>query len=350
MKAQKSWFSQKQPNLAGVRVGASQDLGSFRVAALVRDQPLEYGTMVRAERFPKGPFLRPHGFIFNDDGEYYQRLETQLYADPRELPSSLIGMVRFDDAARHSLFKSFTRFQEYGRDTHQWRLQKEIGPPNPYRRGKKSLVNLVEQFELAENQVGAMLFLNDRLYATLILPDPVSYRQVHPMLLTHVFGEIYWWQELSGPAYLEQVSLKAADVADLSELKSALNRKEQEANEVLDLYRDLEGAGFMFRPMVSLKTEAGPRLEAAYFTSRPGYLEDGFVGEWIVDGSGRTCFFKSILMDKYLRRQVPLLMKMEQAGWRIKKLMDQEGWNQMQLERACTEAACEYLLRDHWLF
>ncbi|CAM2010966.1 ARPP-2 domain-containing protein [Acanthopleuribacter pedis] len=349
MKAKKAWFDYHQPTLQGVHVAGSQDWGLFRVAALVRDQALGAGAMVRTGKKMTGPFIRPHGMIFNNDEGWWQRLTTELYADPCRVPDQLVGIVRFDDAARHALFHSYRRYNEEPLLGKSQRLQKEVTPPNPYHRGEKAMIQLVEHFELVENQIGAMLFMNDRLYATLILPDPVSYRQIHPMLVIHVFGESYRWQGIGDEIPEERLAIKAEDVADLAQLKSMLQAEERENNALLDLYRQMDTADWHFRPAQAVKKPEGLRLEAALFITQPAPTEDAFVGEWIVDGEGNTCYFKSTLMDKFCRRQVPLLTKIEKAGWRRKTLLQMEAWTEADLAKQCKLAGCCHLLRDGYL-
>ncbi len=338
--------------LTGLNTAGNQDVEHLTMVALKRDQPLALGAMLADGADRRGPFIRPQGLMYTNDDPSVNCLETHLFMDPNRLGDDIAGTAywHYAEAARvHQLFMDLYPFER-----RPLPFASVSGPSrkNPYERTIARYQEIFNQFEVVEGQVGALFLVNDRLVGVLVVPDPETYRKIHPFLLGDVIFQTWTFWAYHPRPEPARVSVKAEEVNDLACLKQRLLQDDRETNEILPLYAEatlgtlLTGPGGLVDSCPKVPAER--RLRACSFISAPSG-QDRFIGELIRDRAGSLVYFKSTAMDAKLRKRVALYEAIHEACWQMSLLLKQQNWTPMQWWSRCYDAGCTFLDREKWL-
>lgn len=338
--------------LAGLRIAGRQEVDHVTMVALVRDQPLAVGAMV-AGRQKEGPFFRPHGVIYRNDGPQTNPLETRLFMDPNRLGDEIVGMVPDHYAARARIHQLFMELYPFSPKPVPFKAPAGGGAQNPFKRGSTWYRDTSAQFEIADGQVGALYLVNERLVGVIVVPDPETYRQLHPLCLGEVLS--HTWSEFAyhPTATPDRVAVKAHQAADLADLKQQLLQEESETNEVVALYTEptlgtlLTAKGGVVDDCSGVAAER--RLKACSFITAPQAMRRRFQGEMIRTHDGSLCYFRSMAIDAKLQKMAVLYETIDAACWQLPVLLKNTGWTNYTFYRRCREAGCIYLDKDKWL-
>lgn len=339
--------------LTGLNTAGSQDVEHLTMVALKRDQPLALGAMLNHGADRRGPFIRPQGLMYTNDDPSINCLETHLFMDPNRLGHDIADTAysNWVEAARvHQLFMDFYPFEQ-----RPMPFVSMLGPSrkNPFKRTFARYQEIINQFEVADGQVGALFLVNDRLVVVLVVPDPETYRKIHPFLLSEVILQTWAFWAYYPASEPERIPIKLEELNDLTCLKQRLLQEDRETNEILALYAEatlgtlLTGPGTMVDTCTKVSAER--RLRACSFISAVHPRQDRFIGEMIRDRAGNFVYFKSTAMDAKLRKRVALYEAIHEARWQMSLLLKQQKWTPMQWRSRCDDAGCTFLDREKWL-
>ncbi len=181
-------------------------------------------------------------------------------------------------------------------------------------RGIQGLEQAARLFEIQEDQVGALLFVQDMLASAFVLPHPDDYRAAHDSIVQDFFGELIWMMSRMPYAVGNLDVHFEGKAQNLEDLALGLDRMRRQW---ADFITDAMSADLLGRP-VSWKTlrKAG-RFELRRFITdlRPG--EINHIGEAIVRKNGRLEYLASYQLSAAQTKRAYLLDCLSQHNWNL---------------------------------
>lgn len=199
-------------------------------------------------------------------------------------------------------------------------------------------------FEIHDDQVGVLIFVADALASAFVTSHPADYRALHGTLLRDFYGElIYQYALLYDDAAPFTVSLDAARINDLADLRSALGRVRQDWAEF---------QGFMAGDLLGRTVQAERVYQAGPFTLQRFRTDldpsqENHIGEAIVRADGRLEYLKTYRLSAAQTRRAYLLSQLSEADWNLDTTAQRLGTTTPELILRLEKAGFGYLIMQH---
>jgi hypothetical protein len=366
--------------LRGLRLGAPQTMGAFRIVPVLRDgapgdlriDKQAYGSygVVRLDGEARSPGLAyhsyiPHGFIVShtDDGSAATlgarlghdkgRVVTLHHRMVKALPGD-DGPGRFRMLPLHLAMEGFLALHFRGPDVlwSEYSKQAERRGLDPRtetsRRGAwiSGFEEALRIFEIHDDQVGVLVFVAEALATVFVVSHPADYRALHLSLLEDFFGELISTYALLYPETLRVESrLDASSMIDLDHLAREVARVRNDWNE----HTELLARGLFTRPVREERIRTAGRfvLQRFYPDFHPD--EECHIGERIVRDDGTVEYLKTFRLSGAQVRRAHLLSKLAEAGWDLARAAAALGTTKGDLVKRLVNAGFGYLLKPHIL-
>ena len=237
-------------------------------------------------------------------------------------------------------------WSEYSRDA----LKNGLSPRWEYAYGGQSIDGLAEAlrvFEIHEGQVGMLVFVAEALASATVVPSPEDYRALHRSLLEDFYGELlYQYALLYDTAYPVKVTLDAAKIKSLSDLRSAMTQVRSD-------WADYHGvmAGNLLERQVS-SSEAyrlGPFTLQRFISDLNPLQKENHIGEAIVRDNGELEYLKTYRLSAAQTRRAYLLSQLAAHDWNLHKTAVAMLTTYHEFILRLEEAGFGYLLKNNIL-
>ncbi len=199
-------------------------------------------------------------------------------------------------------------------------------------------------FEIADNQVGVLVFVADALASAFVVSHPDDYRRLHPSLMQDFYGELIWqyalmYQEI-GPQSAKMNDLLVQSVDDLG--RGLAGMRANWADHAKRLAQ-----GIYARPVTSGQVyQAGPFSLRRFITDLDPEWEN-HIGEAIVrDKTGEVEYLKTFRLSAAQTRRTYLLKVLSEHDWRLEEAAKALNSNKHDLVRRIENNGFGFLL-DH---
>ena len=340
----------EQLSLAGLRIGSAQTLGAFRLIPLLRDGA-PGDLRIRTRSYADAPAVVtlageraapslaytsyvPHGFVIahTKDGteatfgatlgsdKQSCRCVNILHRMVKEERSGATSELRI--LPLHLAMEGFLALQFGGPDI-AWREYSETAlrfglDPRVERSVRGSWLSGFEEalrvFEVAENQVGTMVFVADALASVFVVSHPGDYKRLHRSLIEDFFGHLVYEYALLYPDTPRlETRLDGARIKTVLDLRREVAR----ARDAWTDYAKLLTTGLFEHPVrVERVRTMGPfRLER--FAPQFDPERDCHIGERIVREDGTLEYMKTFRLSAAQVRRGHLLEQLAAAGWEL---------------------------------
>ncbi|MFP2959540.1 ARPP-2 domain-containing protein [Myxococcus sp. 1LA] len=365
---------------AGLRLAPSQVWGGIRLVPVLRDEVRgdlrmrlrtydDLAAVVSLKGGVKEPGLKytsyvPHGLVMTWGNRQADAVYgTQLHAvDGKSLKAGpysirlLQRMVHREDRRQlrmlplHLAMEGFLALQfggpeiawaEYSREGLSRGLDPRFETSVP---GWASpmLDGALRTFEIHPQQVGLLLFNADELLSAFVVAHPDDYRALHRTLVEDFYGELLLQYGYLGDAPELGVTLDAARVASLDDLRNEVSRMRQD-------WADFHGfmAGSLFGVSVASTRvyKAGGFLLQRFHTSLDP-AEENHIGEAIVATDGTLEYLKSYRLSAAQTRRAYLLSQLAESDWHLEETAERLRTTASDLMLRLRNAGFGYLLKD----
>jgi len=360
----------------GLRAGAPQILGAVRLVPLLREHAPgdlriasrsfgdSYG-VVRLDGRPGGAGRAyasyvPHGLVVShtNDGSVAAALGTSLGPGPARSVRLHHRMVKREDAGGggrfrmlplHLAMEGYLALHVSGPDI-LWRGYSEAAAsrgllPRVERsvRGAciEGLAEALRVFEIAERQVGVMVFVAGALASVFVVSHPDDYRALHRSLLEDFFGEILrTYAYFHANVALSSAPFRVDGAASLEALEEAVARYRGELEEEAALL----AAGLFERPVVTERVRALAPFVLERFLPVFDPAAECHIGERIVRADGALEYMKTFRLSQAQIRRGHLLSKLAEAEWCLDRAAERLVCSRKELEVRLVNAGFGHLL------
>lgn len=207
----------------------------------------------------------------------------------------------------------------------------------------QGLEDALRTFEIADDQVGVMVFVAEALASVFVLSHPDDYRRLHLSLLEDFFGEL-----LATYAYFFPETVRSApgfptNVTSIAELERAVAAVRADLREEAELLT----AGLFGKKVTveAVRTFAPFTLER--FLPTFDLSEECHIGERIVRSDGTLEYMKTFRLSQAQVRRGYLLQKLAEAEWNLDAAAKLFSCTRDELVKRVVNAGFEYLLKRH---
>ncbi len=172
------------------------------------------------------------------------------------------------------------------------------------------LETALRQFEIYKNQVGMLLFLDDRLINAVVYPHPQDYRRLHTLLLHDYYGqELFWWSH-----HYRDLPLLLPDVGENVDSLAALGQAlESHLSDIKDFH--LYMSSELFDTEVLLQRLYRYReYELHSFMGPLEYGQTGFAGE-IIFSEARLAYLNVFWLSQKQVKEAWYYRHLQQHDW-----------------------------------
>ena len=196
-------------------------------------------------------------------------------------------------------------------------------------------------FEIAEGQVGALVFCQDALVSAFVVSHPHDYKQLHWSLLTDfVCDQIYQYALIRSDAPPMEVALDAEGVRTLDDLARALARGVEALGAQVGYMADpVFQAPLDFKPLYTLQDFTLYR-----FMSDLKAHSDNHIGEAIIDARGRVQYLKTYRLSVAQAKRGYLLKQLGAHDWHLARTAQALGATTPELISRLQSAGFGHLL------
>lgn len=360
----------------GLRAGSPQVLGAVRLVPLLRDVApgdlrigsRSYGAslgIVRLDGRLDDPGLAymsyvPHGFVVShtSDGTAATLGASLGPAKPRcvRLHHRMVkredtddGSSRFRMLPLHLAMEGYLALHVRGPEI-LWEgysraaASRGLLPRTEYSvRGAyiQGLAEALRIFEIADRQVGVMVFVADALASIFVVSHPDDYRALHRSLIEDFFGEIlstYAYFHADVPLSSSPFSTGAASTLD--DLAVAVARYRADLEEDASLL----AAGLFTRPVVTERVRDLRPFALERFVPTFDPAEECHIGERIVRDDGTLEYMKTFRLSQAQIRRGHLLTKLAAADWNLDRAAESLGCSRKELDVRLVNAGFGHLL------
>ncbi|MCA9524175.1 MAG: hypothetical protein KC609_24575 [Myxococcales bacterium] len=368
-------------DLQGLELAPSQVWGAVRIVPLLRrgapgDLRLakrsyaEDWTLVRLDGAPGRPgtaYLSyvPHGFVvsWSDDGTPVAAFGASVYkADGKAVkggPSVRLAhrMVRREQKNSlrllplHLALEGFLSLHfggpeiawaEYSRSA----LSRGLSPRSEESYTGYAIAELddaLRLFEIHDDQVGSLLFVDGALGAAFVVSHPEDYRALHRTLLLDMYPEVLLhYARLAGPRVLE-AGIEGAGIRSLGELRSALDRLR---GEWASFHRTMAAELLEISLNAERVYRAGP-FQLQRFITSVDPKRVNHVGEAILRQDGTIEYLKTYRLSAAQTRRAFLLSQLAMYNWNLQATASALRQSTDELIERLDKAGFGYLLKPH---
>jgi len=199
----------------------------------------------------------------------------------------------------------------------------------------------LSMFEIAEGQVGSLIFCQDALVSAFVLSHPEDYQALHMSLLSDFICEqLYHYALLPTQAQANEVQLKGEGVTSLAELERALDEgcRALEAN-----------SSFMSDRVFQTELEYQQLYRVHDFTfyrflSDMQANRDNHIGETIIDDSGCVQYLKTYRLSTAQAKRGYLLKHLKEHDWHLDRTAQALNTDRSTLIARLKSAGFDHLL------
>ncbi len=180
--------------------------------------------------------------------------------------------------------------------------------------GVPGLQDALRLFEIHDNQVGVLIFVEDALGSAFVVSHPDDYRALHQTVLEDFYGElIRYYGTLTPTGELSKLFLDDTGVTTLSDLR----RAHDQMRDHWASYVDLMAGGILGREVASTAHyKAGPFLLQRFMTDLDKNKENHF-GEAMVRDDGTLEYLKTYRLSAAQTRRAFLLKQLAGNNWNL---------------------------------
>lgn len=368
-------------SLRGLRLGAPQTMGAFRLVPVLRDSAPgdlriakttydAYGA-VRLEGTPGSSGLHymsyiPHGLVVShtEDGSQASYGTSLGQTKPRSvmlhhrmvkgLEPADGGEKRFRMLPLHLAMEGFLAFHFRGPEI----LWKEYSDeavrrgldPRIERATRGAWISGLEEalriFEIHEQQVGVLVFVADTLATVFVVSHPDDYRALHLSLLEDFFGDLVATYALLYPEALSlEGGIDPGSITDLDHLAREVDRVRAELVSTTELLAD----GLFSRAVREERVRDAGRFELRRFYPDFDPNEECHIGERIVRDDGTVEYMKTFRLSGAQVRRAYLLSKLADVEWNLDRAAASLGTTKVDLAKRLSNAGFGYLVKPHVL-